>query len=70
MEVIHCFNFIMLFLSLVLLIGNLIYSVQISLSLVKIFEYMKKIGTEEDEEEEIIVSVPNSREIGIVPYDE
>ena len=67
MEVIHCFNFVMLFFALVLLVGNLIYSVQISLSLVKIFEYMKKIGTEEEEE---IVQPSTSREIGIVPYDE
>jgi len=52
MEVVHCFNFIMLFFLLIVSIANAAFLLRISYFLVKMFDYMKAIGRDEEYEEE------------------
>lgn len=64
MEVIHCFNFIMIFFILIISVGNLLFSLRMSYFLVKMFDYMKSIGREDEEnyedDEEEENSLPQS----------
>lgn len=52
MEVIHCFNFIILFFVLLLSIVNIAFILRMSYFLVKMFDYMKAIGRDDYDEDE------------------
>lgn len=56
MEIIHCFTFIMVFFGLAVGTVNLVYSIQLSISLVRMSDWMKKrlaeIEEGDDEEDE------------------
>jgi hypothetical protein len=69
MEIIHCFNFIMLFFCLAVSVATLVYSIQLSISLVRIFNWMKKRLAEiEGEEEEKEDEKPKQTDLNVGNY--
>lgn len=65
MEVIHCFSFVLIFFTLMVGIAILAYCIKISIALVKMFDYMKSIGREEDDYEEL---EPKKQELPVGNY--